>query len=64
MNRTSRVLDSVLLAALLTTTAGGYRALDLKFDQYGRIITPTAAATHLDGGGDPPTGPPNVQCTC
>jgi hypothetical protein len=64
MSRSSRVLDSVVLAALLATTAGSFHALDLKFDQYGRITLPVTAADPVFGGGDPPSGPPNIQCPC
>lgn len=64
MSRNSRVLDSVLLAALLATTAGTYQVLDLKFDAHGRITLPATATNPGGGEGDPPSGPPNLQCPC
>lgn len=66
MSRSSRVAESVLLAAFLTAGAGIRPASDLGFDRQGRLTTPMTATTPAGQpeGDPPPQGPPNVQCPC
>jgi hypothetical protein len=66
MTESSRTADTVLLAVCLIAAAAAYRPPDVGFDQLGRL-TLSGARTALTGpliGGDPPSGPPNVQCPC
>lgn len=66
MSRSMHVVDSVLLAAWLTTVVGASQLPALTFDQHGRMSLSGVTATPTDEPDDPgpPTGPPNIQCPC
>jgi hypothetical protein len=66
MNAGLRLTEGAVFAAWLTTVAATYPAPDIHFDDSGRILLASAAATPMDPVKDsgPPTEPPNIQCPC